>query len=247
MAAVCDAPGTAVGMRTNETPVPTTPRAPTVGRVVRPVLVACALVLAGCSGTLVEYAASPAVVPDAALGPRGYVHGNTTEVPITYRVGGGALSQDITLITWVSGYTRTTADDGTTDDGTTDDGIAVLVLYSSPNVQVADRSVNPLGQLSNRELVRTVLDRGAELRGLGGVEGLSDLREHGAQNVTMLGTPVQAVSYVGTADIDGRRIAVVVNIAVVEHEGDVVVALGVHDETRDETATHVALIERVEH
>lgn len=217
-------------------------RSPLIGRAARPVLVACLLVIAGCSGTLLEYTASPATIPDAALEPRGYVHGNTTELPITYRVGSGGLSRDITLRTWVSGYARVTTDSGAGDNRT-----AVLVLYSSPNVQVAGRSINPLGQLSNRELIRTVLGHATELGGLGGIDGVSDLRERDAQNVTMLGTPTQVVSYVGTADVDGRRVAIVVNIAVVEHDGDIVVALGVHDETLDETATHVALISRVEH
>lgn len=207
------------------------------GRTTASLLVACALVLAGCTGTLVEYAASPATIPDGALEPHGYVHGNTTEVPITYRVGTVGVSRDVTARTWVSGYTRTTAENET----------ALLLLYSSPNVVVENRSVNPTSQLSNRELVQFVLARVTDLRDLGNVGNASDLREHGSRNVTMLGTPTRLVSYAGTVEVDGRRVAAVVNVAVVEHGDDVVVALGIHDETLDETATHAALVERVEH
>lgn len=201
-------------------------------------VVVCAVVVAGCSGTLVEYAASPATLPDPALDSRGYVHGNTTEVPLTYRAGAfGIISSNVTARTWVSGYSKTTAENET----------AVLVLYSSPNVRVEGQSVNPLTLLSNRELAAFVLDRVTDLRVVGGVEGVSDLREVGTRNVTVLGVSTRTVSYAGTAEVDGQRAGVVVDITVVEHGEDVVVALGVYGDALDETASHVALVERIEH
>jgi hypothetical protein len=202
-----------------------------------PLFVAVAVVLAGCSGTLVEFAASPATVPDSALEATGYVHGNTTEVPLTYRVGLFGVSRDVTVRTWVSGYSKTTADNRT----------AILVLHSSPNVAVAGESVNPLGQLSNRELVSVALDQVTDLRAMGGIENVTDLREVGSRNVTVLGTPTRTVSYAGTAEIEDERLGVVVDLTVVEHGDDVVVALGVYEESLDETPNHVALVERIEH
>lgn len=203
----------------------------------RAVALALLVVLAGCSGTLVEFTASPATIPDAAVESHGYVHGNTTSVPITYRIGPPGVSQDVTAETWVSGYSRTTAENQT----------AVFLLYSSPDIEVANTSVNPLLQLSNRELVGFVLERASDLRELGGIENASDLREVGVRNVTMLGSPTQLVSYAGTAEVEGQRVAIVANVAVVEHGDDVVVALGVHEETLDETETHAALVERAVH
>ena len=200
-------------------------------------VVAAAVVLAGCSGTLVEYAASPATLPDSALEARGYVHGNTTEVPLTYRAGMFGISRDITARTWISGYSRTTAENET----------AVLVLYSSPNVKVEGRSVNPLAQLSNRELASFVLDRVTDLRDAGRIANVSDLREVGARNVTVLGESARTVSYAGTAEIEGQRVGIVVDVTVVEHGEDVVVALGVYGDALDETANHVALVERTVH
>jgi hypothetical protein len=206
-------------------------------RALRPLSVVVVLVLSGCSGTLVEFTASPATIPESALGPQGYVHGNTTAVPITYRVGTPGFSQDVTAETWLSGYSKTTADNET----------AVLLVYSSPDVTVEGTSVNPLRQLSNRELVTFVLDRASGLRGLGGVEDVTDLQEVGARNVTVLGASTQLVSYAGRAEVDGQSVAVVVNVAVVSHDGDVVVALGVHEERLDERAAHAALVERMVH
>lgn len=201
------------------------------------VVTAVLVLLAGCTGTLVEVSASPATIPTAALEPHGYVHGNTTELPITYTVGTAGLSRNVTAHTWLSGYSRTTADGD----------VAGLVLYSSPNVVVEDRSVNPLSQLSNRALVGVVLERSAQMGALAGIDDVSDLREVEVHSVTLLGTPTNLTSYAGTAEIDGRRVAVVVNLAVVEHGDDVVVVLGVHEERLNESATHALLAGRVVH
>ena len=200
-------------------------------------LVVGVVVLAGCSGTLVEYAASPATLPDSALEPLDYVHGNTTEVPLTYRAGMLGISRDVTARTWVSGYSKTTTENET----------AVLVLYSSPNVKVEGQSVNPFAQLSNRELVLFALERAADLRVAGGVDDVSDLREVGVRTVTVLGERTRTTTYAGTAEVEGERVGVVVDVTVVEHGEDVVVALGIYGETLDETSNHVALVRRMEH
>ena len=200
-------------------------------------LVVGAVVLAGCSGTLVEYGASPATLPDSALEPLDYVHGNTTEVPLTYRAGMLGISRDVTARTWVSGYSKTTAENET----------ALLVLYSSPNVKVEGQSVNPFTQLSNRELVLFALDRMTDLRVAGGIDDVSDLREVDVRNVTVLGERTRTVTYAGTAEVEGERVEVVVDVTVVEHGDDVVVALGIYGEALDETSNHVALVRQMEH
>jgi hypothetical protein len=200
-------------------------------------LVVGVVMLAGCSGTLVEYAASPATLPGSALEPLDYVHGNTTEVPLTYRAGMLGISRDVTARTWVSGYSKTTAENET----------AVLVLYSSPDVKVEGRSVNPFTQLSNREFVLFALERVTDLRVAGEVDDVSDLREVGVRNVTVLGEQTRTTTYAGTAEVEGERVGVVVDVTVVEHGEDVVVALGIYEETLDETSNHVALVRRMEH
>lgn len=200
-------------------------------------LVVGVVMLAGCSGTLVEYAASPATLPGSALEPLDYVHGNTTEVPLTYRAGMLGISRDVTARTWVSGYSKTTAENET----------AVLVLYSSPDVKVEGRSVNPFTQLSNREFVLFALERVTDLRVAGEVDDASDLREVGVRNVTVLGEQTRTTTYAGTAEVEGERVGVVVDVTVVEHGEDVVVALGIYEETLDETSNHVALVRRMEH
>jgi hypothetical protein len=147
------------------------------------------------------------------------------------------ISRDVTARTWVSGYSKTTAENET----------AVLVLYSSPDVKVEGRSVNPFTQLSNREFVLFALERVTDLRVAGEVDDVSDLREVGVRNVTVLGEQTRTTTYAGTAEVEGERVGVVVDVTVVEHGEDVVVALGIYEETLDETSNHVALVRRMEH
>ena len=75
---------------------------------------------------------------------------------------------------------------------------------------------------------------------------MSDLRGIGVRNVTVLGERTRTTTYAGTAEIEGERVGVV-DVTVVEHGEDVVVALGVYGEALDETSNHVALVRRIEH
>lgn len=201
------------------------------------VVVGVLVVTSGCAGPLVEVGASPATIPDNALAPTEYRHQNTTEVPITYPLGMGGLSQAVTVRTWLSAYAPETMADSP----------AFLVVVSSPDVEVAGASLNPLTQLSNRELTRFVLERVAEAKNLGGVSGASGLEEVGVQSVTVLGSTADLVSYAGVAEVEGETVSVVINVVSVHHGSDVIVAMGVHQADESETRTQAALVRAIEH
>jgi hypothetical protein len=230
-------------------------------------LVVLAVVVAGCTGTLAEIRSAPATIPQAALTPVGYVHGNTTEMPLTYPVGVGPVTRDLTVYVWVSGYSRTA---GTGAGG---NDTAALVVVSSPNRRVEGQSVNPFAHLTNRELVARLVDLVAEADNATGTSGalganvtdVARLRETGVQNRTVLGQSVEVVTYSAsvrtgatgteTAPTDAPSPTVAatatktlsVHLMAVEHGEDVVVALGVHGDTMDEGETIAALMEAIEH
>ncbi|AUV81174.1 hypothetical protein C2R22_05460 [Salinigranum rubrum] len=235
-------------------------------------LVALLVVVAGCTGTLAEVRSAPATIPDAALTPVGYVHGNTTEVPLTYPVGVGPVSRDVTVYVWVSGYSRTVTDESDAND------TAALLVVSSPNRKVEGQSVNPFAQLSNRGVVSELFEVVAEAdNATGGViDGVSAnvtdvarLEEQGVQNRTVLGQRVEVVTYAATVQVDtaaamgaGTSTAtpvvdsadenvttrtLLVHLMAVEHGEDVVFAMGVHGDDMDESATIAALMEAIEH
>jgi len=195
------------------------------------------VVTAGCAGSLVEVTASPATIPDSALTLTEYRHQNTTQVPISYPMGMGGLSQAFTVQTWLSAYAPETMEET----------LAVLVVYSSPDVEVAGASLNPLAQLSNRELTRFVLEQVAVAQVLGGVSGASGLREVGARNLTVLGSTAELVSYAGVAEVERQNVSVTINVVSVRHGSDVIVAVGVHQAEESATRTQAALARTIEH
>ena len=206
-------------------------------RVTASLAVVVSVLLAGCTGTLVAVEASPATVPAAAFEPLGYVHGNTTAVPLTYPVGAAGVTRDVTVTSYVSGYSKTT------DDG----DVAALVVLSTPNADVGGQSVNPFAHLSNRDLTARTL------AALDGVQGMSeygevgDLREVDVRERTVLGSTVDAVTYAGTATVDGDVTELRFVVASVEHGSDVVTVVGVHGTALDESDNLGSLMERVEH
>jgi len=231
-------------------------------------LVVLVVVVAGCTGTLAEVRSAPATIPQSALTPVGYVHGNTTEVPLTYPVGVGPVTRNLTVYVWVSGYSRTVG----TDAGGND--TAALLVVSSPNRRVEGQSVNPFAHLTNRQLVGRLFDVVAEVDNATGASGtlganvpdVARLRETGVQNRTVLGRPVEVVTYSASVRVEPAGPAtaagtpppsgsvtpaedrsISVHLMAVEHGEDVVVALGVHGETMDEGETIAALMEAIEH
>lgn len=239
-------------------------------RAVAPSLVVVLVVVAGCTGTLAEVRSGPATIPETALAPVGYVHGNTTEVPLTYPLGVGPVSRDVTVYVWVSGYSRTVTDASGAND------TAALLVVSSPNRRVEGQSVNPFTQLSNRGVVSELFEVVAEadnttggvVAGVGtNVTEVARLEETGTQNRTVLGQQVEVVTFTATVEVDtavstvtvttpspadardeaGATRTLLVHLLAVEHGADVVFAMGVHGDDMDEAETIAALMEAIEH
>ncbi|ELZ84164.1 hypothetical protein KU306_09055 [Haloferax larsenii] len=215
------------------------------------VALAFVVLFSGCLGGATTFTAEPATIPASAYESHGYVHGNSTLVPLGQRVGVGPVSRTVGVEVWVSGYSKTTADEDVT-------GLAVI---SSPNVRVAGQSVNPLASLGNRELVGAGLDILSDVQALGNVSEVNGLREVDSRPVTMLGEETELVTYAGTVVVEpgettvdgesvtheGGSVDVRIHLATVEHEGDVIVVIAVHGADVDETDAVEALASAVEH
>ena len=201
------------------------------------VVVVLVAVTAGCSGPLMEFSASPATIPESALASTEYHHQNTTEVPLSYPVGMGGLAQPVTVQTWLSAYSPVENDRAS----------AVLVVVSSPDVVLAGQSLNPLTELSNRELTRFVLEQMSDAQRLGGISGPTGLREVGTRTVTVLGSETSLVSYVGDAPVDGQNVSVTINVLSVTHGSDVIVVLGLHPTSTPHRSIHAELAQAIEH
>lgn len=204
--------------------------APAVGIVVL-------LVLSGCTGTLLDVSASPATVPESALATVGYEHVDTTAVPLTYPIAVGPVVRDVRVTSYLSGYDRTTAENRT----------ATLLVLSTPNVEVGGESINPFAHLSNRELAVRVLDETRRLSTVGAVGSLSEVRLVDANERIVLGTRTEVLTYAAILESEGESRAVLLHVVAVPHGRDVVVAVGLHEVTLDESAALESLIEQIEH
>ena len=208
-------------------------------RTVAALALAALLLSSGCVGFLVgsepaEFAASKATVSDAALSETGYESEGVHEQTInrTFEVGG--QERRVTVTNWAGQYRRS-ASVGPVDV----QDAAVFTVYSTPQVEVLGQTFNPVGRLSNEELVKQVQSR---------YDGLNGVRKVGSRNVTMLGTETEVSKFAATTTVNGIRIEVYVHITKVKHEGDFVLALAVYPQQLEgEEERVVALIEGVEH
>lgn len=201
------------------------------------VVLILAVLLAGCTGTLFSAEATPATIPTAAHESLSYVHGNTTAVPLTYGVGAAGISRNVTVTSWVSGYSRTTADNQT----------AALLVMSTPNVEVAGESINPFGRMADGVLVDRIVDAAASFGASERLDNVSNLRRLGASERIILDTPANVTTYAGNVDVDGNQTGVLVHVLALEHGDDIVVAVAVHPRSMDEGKTIHRLMERIEH
>lgn len=104
--------------------------------------------------------------------------------------------------------------------------LASFVAFSTPQVSIAGRTLNPLAQLSNEEIANMLAEQA-------NVQGLT---RTGQRSVPMLGTTATVVTYSGTATLGGAaRSEVTVHLTdPVESGEDLVLALSVHPRQVDE-------------
>ena len=96
---------------------------------------------------------------------------------------------------------------------------AVFATFTSPEVEIASRSFNPISEMSNRELLSRFTSE---------YDGLSVGEQVENRTHTVLGTETGVEKYEGTADLGGQSVDVYIHVTTVEHDGDYVVALGVY-------------------
>ena len=222
-----------------------------------------AIAAAGCLGGedgTYEFDAEPARVPEASLSEAGYggEEPEPFEVERTLEVAG--IERRVSATTWVARYENA-------------ERASSLLVASTPNATVAGQSVNPLVRADDAELLRRLLEGGADVDdggdgggggveggdgGGGGVEGgdVDDLEEVGTRTLTVLGTETTVTTFATEIEFDAPRDAPVdaegtvpalVHVATVEDGEDVIALVGVHPEAVEEGETLGSLMEAVEH
>lgn len=204
--------------------------------------------VAGCTGENQSFDldADPARVPESAYA-EGYSGQDPQSFSIDQAFNATGVNVEVSATTWVARYTNETI------------GSALFVV-STPDESVAGQSVNPLVRASGADLIRRLLDQ-IDQQGIGG-NGTEiqtdDIEEAGEETQTILGQDDVTVSKLKTtvdADVEGPNgqegsvedVPVLVYIATVRHDGDVVMLVGIHPEDLDQSDQLLSMMGSVEH
>ena len=116
---------------------------------------------------------------------------------------------------------------------------AVFVAFTSPKIELFGETFNPIGEMSNRELLELVQDR---------YTGVSVGGRVGSHEATMLGQSTTIEKFQGSATLAGAPVDTLIHVTRVEHEGDYVLAITIYPRLlTDEDGTVARLVEGIEH
>ena len=191
------------------------------------------LLAAGATGTLaltagcidvvlgnkpLEFDADRVAPTEDALTAAGYRESDVTDDTIerTVELPGG-VERKVRATIWRSIYTKEVEYAGQTREG------AAFARVSIPGMQVAGRSLNPLGELSNAELLERFLEQIPSDHGK-----ISDLTQEESFGLDILGEGRNVDLFVGKSELEGETIDIELKLTSFNHEGDLLVLLGTY-------------------
>ncbi|WP_439025707.1 DUF6517 family protein [Haloarchaeobius sp. DT45] len=207
------------------------------------VAIAAVLVTSGCLGFItgeepLEYAANQATVDDSALGDGGTGYTETRVENQTIEINGqdvGIGDRTIIVDNWIAQYEK--------QDDFIDTTVGLFAVVSTHQVDVVGQPQNPVKNMSNADLVDQIL--GQYETGYGSI---SNVRQTGTEQVTMLGQQTEVGVFTGETTMDGQTVEISLYVTKVKHGEDYVIAIGGHPtklpSEEDEIYT---LMENVQH
>ena len=202
-------------------------------------LVSGLLTTGGCLGVVsgdqpLSFESDSADVGGDALSETGYELADRRSPALTREVTVAGQTREVTVTNHVAVYEKS-IDLGPLGR----QKAAGFTLVTTPQIEVAGRSFNPVGKLSTERLLREFGSR---------FGGLTVDQKVGADSVSTLGASVTVEEYAGTATVQGREMEVSVHVTRFEHADDYVIAVGAYPRRLDGEAENVlALISGIEH
>jgi len=179
------------------------------------------------------------VAPTAdALASTGYQESDVSDETIerTVELPGG-IEREVRATIWQSIYTKAVDYAGQTSEGAAFAGVSI------PGMQVAGRSLNPLGELSNAELLERFLEQIPSDHGK-----ISDLTQEESFGLDILGEGRNVDLFVGKSELEGETIDIELKLTSFNHEGDLLVLLGTYPKMLTaESANAEELMESADH
>lgn len=186
----------------------------------------------GCAGVLDDattFEASPAKTDASVASDAGYelkgVEALTAERQFA--------SQTVTVVSQVATYEKSLSIPllGSAKLG-------VFALISTPAIELADRTFNPVGDYSNDQLVDMLQSN---------YQGISDVEQVSSQTTSVLGTDTTVSTYAGKAAFVGQQIDVNIHVAKVRDGEDFVVCFGVYPTQLNEAENVLSMMNAAVH
>lgn len=170
--------------------------------------------LAGCSGS--GSTTFEADVAATATGDTGYEREDRRKPELTRTFAG----QEVKVINTITEYQKTVniALMGEAKLG-------VFTAFTSPQVEVAGQTFNPIGDWSTTKLVKELQSR---------YESMNDAQKQGEEDHDILGSTRTVSTFSATMTVDGNDVPVIILVAKFEHESDIVVPMGVFPEEKQD-------------
>ena len=183
------------------------------------VALAVLLVTSGCLGFLtgeetLVFEADPATTAESVTSDAGYETDGPREHVVNQSFDVAGQSRTVQVVNHVTTYEKRL-----NLPVVRDVKLGVFSVVSSPSVEIVGREFNPLGDYSNRRLLRMAGS------GYGGFEGIERVS---SRQLTVLGEETTVTKYAARAPVGGRSVEVFVHVTRVRHKDDYVVAMGVY-------------------
>jgi hypothetical protein len=208
-------------------------------RILATLLLAGLIVTSGCTQLLgsgpAEFEAESAVVSESVAAEHDYQLNNTREVELTRTLSVAGQEKEVVVTNEVATYEKS-LDLGVLGS----QKLGVVAAFASPQVEVAGQAMNPIGDWSNRKLVREI---GSRYDAVSNVEPTGE-----GQNVTVLGTDTEVATFEGSTTVQGQQIDVTIHVTKFAHDGDYVAVVGAYPSQFDDQGSAVLeMIRAVEH
>ncbi|MGM0399129.1 MAG: DUF6517 family protein, partial [Halobacteriota archaeon] len=194
---------------------------------------------AGCLDVLtgdepLEFVAEPATVSASALDETGYELEAEESPTIEEEFTVAGQTREVTVTNQLSSYVKS-VDLGPV--GSID--AAMFAVFSTPQIEFAGRTVNPIGEMSNRQLLKQMASQ---------YDGLTVGDAVDSRSASMLDQTVTVERYEATTTYQDQEVPIYLLLTRVEHDEDFVVTVGGYPRRLSgEESNMETLIENVEH
>lgn len=191
------------------------PRPKQFGAVLLIVLVATSGCLNLVTGGTTTFEASQATVSDATLDQTGYEQGDTQTENVTRSVSAAGQERTVKVSNHIAQYHRNLSLGPLGERE-----FARFIVLSTPAVEVAGQTFNPVGDWSEKRIVQELSAQ------YSGVQGVSHVNN---RSVRALGEERTVGKFSGQATVaDGLEIDVLIHVTKFRHGDDFVVGVGIH-------------------